>query len=244
MKSLSGAAAAGACFLLFSGLSVAAEPDEIEQRLRALVPDIESLTIGETPVPGLMEVRLNNEILYMSDDGRYLLQGRMVDLETQTDLTDAAKSGVRREQLANLDPSEFVTFGSEKAEHEILVFTDPDCGYCRRLHEQMAEYNEQGITVHYLAFPRAGVGSDTHEKLVSVWCADDRQDAMDIAKAGGTPEKATCENPVDTQYQLGQSLGVTGTPSMVTFSGDMLPGYVPPEQLRQRLDQTAANSAD
>lgn len=244
MRSMSGAAVVVACFLLFTVSAPASQPEKVEERIRALVPEVETLLIAETPIPGLMEVRLNNEILYMSDDGRYLLQGRMVDLETQTDLTDAAKTGLRREELANLDPDDFVTFGPEDAEHELLVFTDPDCGYCRRLHEQIAEYNQQGIQVHYLAFPRAGIGSETHEKLVSIWCAEDQQGAMDMAKAGRTPPKETCDNPVEEQYELGQKLGVTGTPSMVTYAGDLFPGYVPPDQLRQRLDQASKNAQD
>ena len=209
---------------------------EIEERIGTLVANIQELSVAETPVPGLMQVRVNNEVIYMSSDGRYLIQGRFIDLETQQDLTDSAKSDLRRERLANLDTSEFVSFGPEGAEHELLVFTDPDCGYCRRLHQQMSEYNSHGIRIHYLAFPRAGVGSNTYDKMVSVWCADDRQGAMDIAKDGRTPPEASCENPVDEQYQLGQAVGVTGTPSMMTFEGDMFPGYVPPEQLKARLD--------
>lgn len=232
-----------------AGLMLVAAPawsgdwDAIEQRIQTLVPGVDEIAIAETPIPGLMEVRIRNEIIYMSDDGRYLVQGRMVDLETQTDLTDTAKSGLRRERIAGLDRAEFVSFGPEDAEFEILVFTDPDCGYCRRLHEQMDEYNQQGIRVHYLAFPRAGVGSDTHEKMVSVWCADDQQGAMDIAKAGRVPPKKSCENPVEEQYQMGQSMGVTGTPSMMTFAGDMIPGYVPPVQLRERLERISANGS-
>lgn len=223
---------------LFAIAAVASASDygDIEERIQGLVAEIQELAVSETPVPGLKQVRVNNEIIYMSDDGRYLLQGRFIDLDTQIDLTDAARSGLRRERLANLDSSEFVSFGPEDAEYELLVFTDPDCGYCRRLHEQMAEYNSNGIRIHYMAFPRAGVGSNTYEKLVSVWCADDRQGAMDIAKAGQAPPKATCDNPVDEQYQLGQAVGVTGTPSMITFDGDIIPGYVPPEQLKARLE--------
>lgn len=211
------------------------EYSDIEERIQTLVADVRDLAVSETPVPGLLQVRVNNEVVYMSNDGRYLVQGRFIDLDTQIDLTDAAKSELRRERLANLDSSQFVSFGPEDAEYELLVFTDPDCGYCRRLHEQIAEYNSNGIRIHYMAFPRAGVGSNTYEKMVSVWCADDRQGAMDIAKAGRTPPKATCDNPVDEQYQLGQAVGVTGTPSMITFNGDIIPGYVPPEQLKARL---------
>lgn len=214
----------------------AAGKNEIEQRVRALVPEIETLAIAESPIPGVMEVQLNNEILYMSTDGRYLMQGRLVDLETQTDLTDAAKSVLRSEKLSGLDESKMVSFGPEDTEYELMVFTDTSCGYCRRLHEQIDDYIDEGIRINYLAFPRAGVGSETYDIMVSVWCADDPQDAMTIAKSGHQPPPEKCDNPVEEQYQLGKSLGVTGTPSMMTLDGDMIPGYVPPKQLRQRLD--------
>lgn len=240
MKCFSGIAAAG--LLVVLSQSYAADYAQIEERLGTLVPDVSDITIAETPLPGLMEVRIRNEVIYMSSDGRYLVQGRMVDLETQIDLTDSAKAEVRRERLSNLDQDEFVTFGNDDAEFELMVFTDPDCGYCRRLHEQMRDYNREGIRIHYMAFPRAGVGSDTYDKLVSIWCSNDRQHAMDIAKAGGAPDPETCDNPVTEQYELGQSLGVTGTPSMMTFDGEMIPGYVPPQQLRERLERLNGNT--
>ncbi|OAB55435.1 hypothetical protein AY599_02580 [Leptolyngbya valderiana BDU 20041] len=227
----------GLAALASSGALLAA--DAIEERLQGLVPDMSQVTIAETPIDGVMQVQIGSDVIYMSEDGRYLFQGRLVDMDTQIDLTDQAKSSVRAEALASLDASDFVTFGPEDAEYEILVFTDPDCGYCRRLHEQIAEYADVGVQVNYLAFPRAGVGSESYNKLVSVWCADDRNAAMDIAKAGGTPPAQSCDNPVEEQYRLGQSLGVTGTPSILLRNGGIIPGYVPPQQLIGRLDALA-----
>jgi len=228
----------------FTGVAQAADFEAVEARISALVPDMSQVLISETPMPGLLQVRVGGDIVYMSQDGRYLMQGRMIDMDTQVDLTDQAMSGIRKEQLTGLDSGEFVTFGDADAEYEVLVFTDPDCGYCRRLHEQIDAYLESGIRVNYMAFPRAGVGSPTYDKMVSIWCADDRQEAMDIAKAGGTPEPATCDNPVADQYQLGKSVGVTGTPSILTYDGDIIPGYVPPEQLRDRLQALNGSGQD
>ena len=243
MKSLT--ISLGAVLLLIGmGTASATDFEAIEARLASLVPDMDQVVINETPLPGVMQVQIGGDIVYMSEDGRYLMQGRLIDMETQADLTDAAKAVLRKEQLQNLDRQELVTFGQNDAEFEVLVFTDPDCGYCRRLHQQMDEYEAAGITVHYLAFPRAGVGSQTYDKLVSVWCAEDRQGAMDVAKAGRTPTPATCDNPVTTQYQMGQSLGVTGTPSIMTFDGDIIPGYVPPDRLRERLEALNGNSGN
>ncbi|NEZ04569.1 DsbC family protein [Wenzhouxiangella sp. XN201] len=227
--------------------AMAADEQAIEERIRALVPEVETLAIAETPVPGLMEVQLNNDIIYMSKDGRYLMQGRLIDLETQNDLTDTAKSGLRRERIADLDSADMVSFGPEDAEFELMVFTDTDCGYCRRLHEQIDAYVDEGIRINYLAFPRAGIESATYETMVSVWCASDRQSAMTTAKSGQKPPKAECDNPVEEQYLLGQALGVTGTPALLTPNGDLIPGYVPPGELKKRLQGLAdasASSAD
>jgi len=230
--------------LSFTGMAGATDFEAVEARISGLVPDMSQVAISETPMPGFLQVRVGGDIVYMSEDGRYLVQGRMIDMDTQVDLTDQAMSGIRKEQLANLERSEFVTFGNGDSEYEVLVFTDPDCGYCRRLHEQIDAYVESGIRVNYLAFPRAGIGSPTHEKMVSIWCADDPQGAMDIAKSGGTPEPASCENPVAEQYELGKSVGVTGTPSILTFNGDIIPGYVPPQQLRERLESLNGDGSE
>jgi thiol:disulfide interchange protein DsbC len=230
--------------LTLSGWLAAEEVEHqaVTERLEALLSDMDGVVVNATPMNGLFEVRIGSEVVYISEDGRYLLQGRLVDLETQRDLTDASLSEVRQEQLATLDRTELISFGADDPVHEVLVFTDPDCGFCRRLHEQVAGYEAAGIRIHYLAFPRAGVGSDTYDKLVSVWCADDRHAAMDEAKAGREPRPARCDNPVMEQYQLGQALGVTGTPALVTSSGMVIPGFVPPEQLRSRLDNMASGA--
>jgi thiol:disulfide interchange protein DsbC len=236
----------GAMFvaLALTGWVVAEEADHdaVTARLQTLLPDMDGVSVNATPMNGLFEVRIGSELVYISEDGRYLLQGRLIDLDTQRDLTDASMSEMRQEQLAALDRTELISFGADNPVHEVLVFTDPDCGFCRRLHEQVAGYEAAGIRIHYLAFPRAGVGSATYDKLVSVWCAEDRHAAMDMAKAGRTPPPATCDNPVLAQYQLGQALGVTGTPALVTSSGAVIPGFVPPDQLRSRLDNLASSA--
>ena len=138
--------------------------------------------------------------------------------------------------MEHIDHEQEISFSPEEPQHELLVFTDIDCGYCRKLHSQIDEYLEQGIAIHYLAFPRAGIGSPSYNTAVSVWCADDRQGALTAAKAGETVEPLQCENPVAEQYQLGLDLGVTGTPALLTSDGSMIPGYMPPETLRARLD--------
>jgi len=226
--------------LLVPALAAAQDYDQVRERLSTLVNGGTNISIAESPLPGILQVRLGSDIVYMTDDGRYLLQGRVLDLDTRQDITDQAKSAIRQEVIGGIDYDKLISYGEKDSEFEIIVFTDVDCGYCRRLHEQVDEYNDAGIRISYAAFPRAGVGSATFRKMTSVWCSDDQQAAMDLAKGGGTPEPADCDAPVADQYQLGQSVGVTGTPALVTPSGDLIPGYVPPNDLRVRLEQLAA----
>jgi thiol:disulfide interchange protein DsbC len=209
----------------------------VESRIRVLAPAAQSIAIAETPIDGILQVQINGDIVYATDDGKYLLQGRIIDLDTREDLTETSKATLRKEILEQVDSSTQIKFSPEEPAYELMVFTDIDCGYCRKLHSQMAEYNKQGIAINYMAFPRAGIDSPSYDKAVSVWCADDQQDALTSAKAGSDPVKQQCDNPVAEQYQLGIELGVTGTPALLTADGQLIPGYVPPATLRERLDQ-------
>jgi thiol:disulfide interchange protein DsbC len=185
-------------------------------------------------------VQIGGDVVYATADGKFLLQGRLINLDTREDLTETAKTKNRRELLAGMDMSKQITFSPENPDYDLTVFTDIDCGYCRKLHAQVKEYNESGIAIHYMAFPRAGIGSHSYEKAVSVWCAADQQAALTLAKQGAEPDPEQCENPITEQYQLGIALGVTGTPAMLTGDGTLIPGYMPPEKLRARLDEMAA----
>ena len=231
--------------LAFSAPAVADdEYSAVEERIRALAPNAGSIAISETPIEGVLMVQVSGDIVYATTDGKYLIQGRVIDLETREDLTEGAKAEVRKELMAGIDTSRQIAFAPENPEYELTVFTDIDCGYCRKLHQQVAEYNEQGISIRYMAFPRAGIGSRSYEKAVSVWCADDPQEAMTQAKAGSDPAPAQCDNPIAAQYQLGMELGVSGTPALLTNDGQLIPGYVAPEQLKQRLDRMSAAAAE
>ena len=235
-----------AVLLLACSAPVTAEDDysAVEEQIRALAPNAKSIAISETPIEGLLMVQISGDIVYATTDGKFLIQGRVIDLETREDLTEGAKSEVRRELMAGIDESRQIIFAPEEPKYELTVFTDIDCGYCRKLHAQVPEYNAQGISIHYMAFPRAGIGSRSYEKAVSVWCADDPNDAMTKAKAGADPDPAQCDNPIAEQYQLGMELGVSGTPALLTADGQLIPGYVPPDQLRARLERMTAAAAE
>ncbi|MFU8832754.1 MAG: thioredoxin fold domain-containing protein [Wenzhouxiangella sp.] len=143
--------------------------------------------------------------------------------------------------LEGFDASSLISYGSTDAAHEILVFTDTDCGFCRRLHQMIDDYLAAGIAIRYAAFPRAGIGSSTYDDLVSVWCADDATRAMDLAQLGRGIQARQCDAPVQSHYELGRKMGVTGTPFMVTANGEVITGIIQPRELRVHLDQVAAN---
>ena len=231
-----------AIFLLAISLAAVAADDysNIEERIRSMAPNVNSIAISETPIDGILQVQINDDIVYTSADGKYMFQGRIIDLDTREDLTESSKVGLRKEIMTHIDPAGQITFSPAEPVYNLTVFTDIDCGYCRKLHAQVDEYNKQGIAIHYMAFPRAGIVSRSFEKAVAVWCADDQRTAMTEAKLGGEPDPDQCDNPVADHYQLGKDLGVTGTPALLTSNGQLIPGYVPPEQLRKRLDSMAS----
>lgn len=215
----------------------------VEEKIRALVPTAKTVAIADSPIKGLLQVQINSDIVYVTDDADYLIQGQLMDIDSRTNITDQAKSGIRKGLLAGVDSDEQITFSPENPTYELMVFTDIDCGYCRKLHSQMEEYNEDGIAIHYMAFPRSGIGSESYDKYVSIWCAADQQAAMTLAKEGLDPEPRSCKNPVAEQYELGREIGVTGTPAMITPDGTLIPGYMPPKQLRARLEAMQVDSA-
>lgn len=227
-----------------AALTIQAQDDYavVEERMREIAPNADSIAVSETPIEGILQVQIAGEIVYTTLDGRYLLQGRLVDLDTKADLTELAKAGARLELMDGIDQSKQIVFEPENAEYELTVFTDIDCGYCRKLHAEMEAYNAQGIGIRYMAFPRAGIGSNSFNKYVSAWCADDQQGALTNAKLGNEPEPLQCENPIAEQYNLGVALGVTGTPALLMNDGQLIPGYVPPEKLKARLDQMSGAS--
>lgn len=231
-----------AALCLFALPAIAADSKAVQQLKSDLIkvfgaqPD----TVTEAPVKGLYEVVYGSKLYYVSIDGRYLFNGELFDLQSRTNLTEQKLATARLKTLANIDESSLVVYKAKgKEKHVITVFTDIDCGYCRKLHSGMAKMNELGITVRYMAFPRAGIDSPSYNKAVSVWCSKDRNKAMDLAKSGATPEVATCDSPVKKHYEMGQMLGVTGTPALILEDGTLMPGYLPPEQLALALDKAA-----
>jgi len=192
-------------------------------------------SIGDAPVTGLLQVMTEKGLFYTSDNGRYLLQASIYDVEEgMRNVTEEALGNVRLGGLAEFKDA-VIEYKAENEKYVVNIFTDITCGYCRKLHGEMAQYNDLGITVRYLAFPRGGINSKSYTDMVSIWCADDKQVAMDNAKAGGTVAIKNCETKVAEQYAFGQKIGVNGTPNIIMPDGSVIPGYQPPKKLEQVL---------
>lgn len=188
-------------------------------------------TIETTPVSGIYQIQMESgELLYISGDGQYIFGGDMMKVRKGglDNLTEKVREQQVRKRLAEVNVKDMIVFPAKGERKGVLyVFTDVDCGYCRKLHQEVPELNEKGVEVRYLAFPRGGERAPAFGKMVSAWCADDREQAMTTLKSGGSISSATCDNPVKAQYQLGMSLGVRGTPAIYLEDGRSIPGYQP-----------------
>lgn len=220
------------------GLGVAqADEATIKEALKKSMPNFTPDSIKPSEVTGLYEVTSGATIFYTSDDGKYLFQGRLIDLEARTDLTEAKMAGTRKNALEKLGQDQMIVFKPKESKYKVSVFTDIDCGYCRKLHSEIDQYLAEGITIQYLFYPRAGKGSDSYNKAVSVWCAEDRNAALTKAKQGKDPESKKCTNPVDAHMKLGNDFEARGTPMIVTEQGSVYPGYLPAKQLAEALQE-------
>jgi thiol:disulfide interchange protein DsbC len=220
----------------------AQESIEIEQ-VRAAVSKLTTAdkvdSIEPSVLEGIYEVMIGTQLYYISKDGKYLFNGKLYDIDKREDLTTPKMAKVKAKAIEAVGEDNMIIFSPEDYKHTITVFTDIDCGYCRKLHKEIDQYQNLGIRVRYLMFPRAGIGSPSYNKAVSVWCSDNRQESLTEAKAGEVIDEKTCDNPVQSHMALGQSVGVNGTPAVFLENGDMLPGYVPAARMAAQLNATA-----
>jgi len=216
----------------------------VSQALRELDPRIQVESIQPSPIPGFREVIATGQVVYVSDDGKYLFQGGLLDIAKRKDMSEAAMAKLRLEILKTLPVEDRIVFApAGKPKHTVVVLTDIECGYCRKFHNDIAEYTKRGIEVEYLAFPRAGLASPDYRNMVSVWCAPDRRKALTEAKSGRAVPSRTCgRTPVDMQYRAGQRMGLTGTPMILSSDGELVGGYLPPDALLQQLEAKSSTS--
>lgn len=207
--------------------------------IAAKFPEIRPEQISASPVAGLYEVRIGSKIAYVSGDGKYLVQGEIIDLNTDLNLTESRREGVRRDVLAGLSEAGMVVFSPPTPTSTITVFTDIDCGYCRKLHKQVADYNAKGIKVRYMYFPRSGPGTESWTKAEQVACARDRRGALTRSKQGEKLTDKACQpNPVAEHYNVGRDFGLQGTPAIVLDSGELIGGYLDPVELSKYIAET------
>jgi thiol:disulfide interchange protein DsbC len=221
---------------LVSGVAHA-DSQAVEAALKKTLPTIKPDAINESPIKGLYEVIVGARMFYVSENGQYLIHGSMIDLATREDLSEKRLSGARLKALDKIGVDNMIVFKPKIAKHLVYVFTDIDCGYCRKLHSEIDNYLREGIEVRYLFFPRAGKDSDSYYKAVTVWCAKDRNAALTRAKSGESLGRKTCKNPIDEHMALANAMGANGTPMIVTEKGLILPGYVPAQELLKTLEE-------
>lgn len=215
-------------------------PADVRARVVAKLPGAEPSDVAASPIPGVYEVTMGGLIAYVSADGKYLLSGNVYDLDTQVNLTASRRNSARAKALTAMSESNMIVFGPANAKMTVTVFTDIDCGYCRKFHGQIAEINKAGVRVRYLMYPRTGPATESWAKAEQVWCATDRRDALTRAKKGEAIKGKACgDAAIKTQYELGSDLGVEGTPAVFTQNGDYIGGFLTAAELVQAIQESA-----
>lgn len=235
----------------FNVLAESETENRILEALNQARPELEFTDVRPSPIEGLYQVQVSGgPILYVTPEADKMIAGDIFSIERGgfSRLEDPALVERRQQLISRLDEDgssiNFTPEGETKA--VVYVFTDVDCGFCRRLHQQIESYrdggttkpgyNDLGIEIRYVAYPRAGVSSPSGQKLETAWCADDQRGTMDRLKNLEDVDFISCEtDPVAAHYQSGSEIGVSGTPALLLPDGTMQAGYVPPEDLAQVL---------
>jgi thiol:disulfide interchange protein DsbC len=234
-----------AALILFIGaLGVAAAANTPEQSADPRIALLKLLPAGSkledlrpSPIAGIYEFAQGANVNYLTADGKYFIDGSLYDMKSRENLTEALRTRARLAMISAVPESQMLIFAPKNTLYTITVFTDVDCAYCRKLHSEMAELNRLGVRVRYMFYPRTGPNTESWKKAEVVWCSADRNEALTRAKAGAQLDltKVCPTTPVAREYELGQSIGVRGTPAILTENGDMIEGYMPPHELVQEI---------
>src|SRR5277367_1128043 len=222
-----------------AGAADQAAADPRAALLKLLPPGAKLEDLRPSPIPGIYEFVQGAEISYLTMDGKYFIDGNVYDMKSRDNLTEALRTHARIALINAVPESEMLIFSPPNPKYTVTVFTDVDCAYCRKLHSEMAELNRLGIRVRYMFFPRSGPGTESWKKAEVVWCSANRNEALTRAKAGAVLDmnKVCSPTPVKREYELGENIGVRGTPAIVTESGDYISGYMPPRELVEQLKE-------
>ena len=230
---------------MFAAPAGAQDGELTREELAATLPGVEAHDIHDSPLPGMYEIVLDSDVVYISRDGSYLIQGDVFDLQDRLNLTERRRAQARADILAGADPESMIVFSPapEDVRHTVTVFTDIDCGFCRQLHREMDQINALGVEVRYLSYPRTGPDTESWDKADKVWCAGDRQTAFtDAILQDAVPEQSCDTTPVASHFQLGRQVSVLGTPTILTGDGVHLGGYLAPEELIAELENLAEDA--
>jgi len=226
-----------ACFFISPVFAENADLEAARKNIPKLITGVNPKNIFPSPVSGLYQVLMPPRFFYASADGRYLVDGDLIDMTTRENISQVPRNRSVSAAINGMGDDSMIIFGDKNMKHTITVFTDIDCGYCRKLHNEIKKYNEASIRVRYLAYPRAGLGSGSYKKAEAVWCSKDRAKALTDAKNGANVKSESCENPVAKHFTLGQMIGIRGTPAIVLEDGTVVPGYIPAARLSEGLNQ-------
>ena len=216
------------------------ELDAVRQKVGEMFDMIKPEHVSNSPVDGWYTIHTGSIVAYISADGRYLLQGDLVDLDNQVNLSENVRTDARRKLMASVTDDQTILFTPEEIKYSVSVFTDVDCTYCRRLHSQIDQYLEHGIQVRYLMYPRNGPASRAWSTAEDVWCASDRQSALTMAKLDRDFPTANCDaSAIQEHYVMGRDVGLNGTPAIVLEDGTLIGGYLEPDQLIATLEQNS-----
>ncbi|MET0355405.1 MAG: DsbC family protein [Cellvibrio sp.] len=210
----------------------------ITAKLEQAIPQYKITSVRPSPIAGLYLVKIGGNDLLVTADGSKFIQGDIFNVEAQgvSKWEDPALVAERKKALASVNPKDSINFKpAGKTKAVVYVFTDVDCGYCRKLNHEMAGYNNLGIEIRYLAFPRAGIPSESASKLETAWCSKDKQKALTALKEEQTLPPLKCDNPIASEFALGAQIGVNATPALWLPNGEIKLGYLPPEQLAKEL---------
>ena len=211
--------------------------EQVREKVSTMFEAIEPQHVNASPIDGWYTVQKGSIVAYISEDGRYLLQGDLIDLDRQVNLSELSRNDARRELIAALQDEQAILFSPSDVKHSVTVFTDIDCTYCRKLHAQIDEYLDHGIEVRYVLYPRNGPASRAWSTSEDVWCSRDRGEALTAAKLDRQFQTSKCDaSMITTHYSLGRDIGLSGTPAIVFEDGTLVGGYLPPAALAARLD--------
>lgn len=214
----------------------AADIANIKKIMAQVIPKNQPDVISPSHLPGIYEVVYGAQIMYISRDGRYFIQGDVIDLKNRKNLTENTRTKQRKKLVNKMDESTMIVFKPKgEVKHSVSIFTDIDCGYCRKLHREMQDYLDLGIQVRYLFYPRSGPNTKSYFKAVTVWCSENKHEALTKSKSGENLPNKECKNPVDEHMGMAEDFGVSGTPTIVLESGEVVPGYVPAKRLEKIL---------